>query len=231
MAVTISPAARNAVTWFLPSRATRIVHRPARQRRIRPQRSGPGCPRWPAAAPSARQGLPTCRTGRERRTPGGRGCRWQACWARCCSRPCRRRRRRATPRARLAGAGPGHAADARPAWPLGLAVAAVRKLREGYKVNGRVPAFVVFLLLESPGLVYAGILLGLIAGAYTLGVGTPGRGHAAVDHHGPGRRRPRPGLQHPAQRAQPADPPRPLPAAGRRCSAAAPWPGSANSTT
>src|SRR5579863_696057 len=54
---------------------------------------------------------------------------------------------------------------------VGLVLAAVRKLREGYKVNGRVPAFLVFLLLESPGLVYAGILLGLIAGAYTLGVG------------------------------------------------------------
>jgi tetratricopeptide (TPR) repeat protein len=51
---------------------------------------------------------------------------------------------------------------------LGLVVAAVRKLRQGYKVNGRVPAFLVFLLLESPTLVYAGILLGLIAGAYTL---------------------------------------------------------------
>jgi tetratricopeptide (TPR) repeat protein len=51
---------------------------------------------------------------------------------------------------------------------LGLGVAAVRKLREGYKVNGRVPAFVAFLFLESPTLVYAGILIGLIAGAYTL---------------------------------------------------------------
>jgi tetratricopeptide (TPR) repeat protein len=54
---------------------------------------------------------------------------------------------------------------------VGLVLAAVRKLRQGYQVNGRVPAFLVFLLLESPGLVYAGILLGLIAGAYTLGVG------------------------------------------------------------
>jgi tetratricopeptide (TPR) repeat protein len=54
---------------------------------------------------------------------------------------------------------------------VALVIAAVRKLREGYKLNGRVPAFVVFLLLESPGLVYAGILLGLIAGGYTLGVG------------------------------------------------------------
>jgi tetratricopeptide (TPR) repeat protein len=53
----------------------------------------------------------------------------------------------------------------------GLVLAAVRKLREGYKINGRIVAFVVFLLLESPGLVYTGILVGLIAGAYTLGVG------------------------------------------------------------
>src|SRR5271157_2166560 len=51
---------------------------------------------------------------------------------------------------------------------IGLALAAVGKLREGYRLNGRVPAFVVFLFLESPGLVYAGILIGLIAGASTL---------------------------------------------------------------
>jgi tetratricopeptide (TPR) repeat protein len=51
---------------------------------------------------------------------------------------------------------------------IGLSLAAVRKLREGYRLNGRVPAFVVFLFLESPGFVYAGILIGLIAGACTL---------------------------------------------------------------
>src|SRR5690348_11157588 len=56
----------------------------------------------------------------------------------------------------------------------GLAVAAVRKRREGYKVNGRVAAFIVFLLLESPGFVYAGLILGLLAGAYTVR-------HAAAD--------------------------------------------------
>jgi tetratricopeptide (TPR) repeat protein len=50
----------------------------------------------------------------------------------------------------------------------GLVLAAVKKRREGYRVNGRVPAFLVFLLLESSTLVYAGILLGLIAAAYTL---------------------------------------------------------------
>jgi tetratricopeptide (TPR) repeat protein len=51
---------------------------------------------------------------------------------------------------------------------VGLAVAAVRKVREGYKVSGRLPAFVVFLLLESPTLVYTGIIVGLIAGAYSV---------------------------------------------------------------
>jgi tetratricopeptide (TPR) repeat protein len=54
---------------------------------------------------------------------------------------------------------------------VALVLAAVRKLREGYKVHGRIPAFLVFLVLESPGFVYAGVLLGLIAGAYSLGVG------------------------------------------------------------
>jgi hypothetical protein len=51
---------------------------------------------------------------------------------------------------------------------VGLGIAAVRKLRQGYKVNGRLLAFLVFLLLESPTLVYTGIIVGLIAGAYTL---------------------------------------------------------------
>src|SRR5690242_20327717 len=45
---------------------------------------------------------------------------------------------------------------------LFLAVAGARKLRDGYRVTGRLPAFVLFLLLESPGLVYAGILLGTL---------------------------------------------------------------------
>src|SRR5438094_8818675 len=43
-----------------------------------------------------------------------------------------------------------------------LGIAAWRKLREGYRVTGRLPAFVLFLLLESPGMVYAGILLGTL---------------------------------------------------------------------
>ncbi len=51
---------------------------------------------------------------------------------------------------------------------LCLGVAAVRKLREGYRIRGRLPAFLLFLLLENPGLVYAGVLLGLGVGAFTL---------------------------------------------------------------
>jgi tetratricopeptide (TPR) repeat protein len=49
-----------------------------------------------------------------------------------------------------------------------LGIAGVRKLREGYKVRGRPAAFVLFLLLESPGLVYAGVLLGMLLGAFWL---------------------------------------------------------------
>ncbi len=51
---------------------------------------------------------------------------------------------------------------------LALAVAAARKLREGYRARGRPLVFVLFLLLESPGLVYAGILGGTLAGAWSL---------------------------------------------------------------
>jgi tetratricopeptide (TPR) repeat protein len=47
---------------------------------------------------------------------------------------------------------------------LALALAAVGKLRAGYEVKGRVLAFVLFLLLESSYLVYAGILLGMAVG-------------------------------------------------------------------
>src|SRR5207237_1159114 len=51
---------------------------------------------------------------------------------------------------------------------LFLGVAAFRKLREGYRVHGRLFAFLLFLLLEHPTLVYGGVLLGLAAGAFTL---------------------------------------------------------------
>ena len=51
---------------------------------------------------------------------------------------------------------------------VALTVAAVQTLREGFRVKGRLLAFLLFLLLESPGLVYAGIILGLLLGAYSI---------------------------------------------------------------
>jgi tetratricopeptide (TPR) repeat protein len=49
-----------------------------------------------------------------------------------------------------------------------LAIAGARKLHEGYRIKGRLAAFILFLLLESPTLVYAGILLGMVAGAFAV---------------------------------------------------------------
>ncbi len=51
---------------------------------------------------------------------------------------------------------------------LALALAALTKLREGYRVRGRLLVFLLFLLLESPTLVYAGILGGTLAGIYLI---------------------------------------------------------------
>jgi tetratricopeptide (TPR) repeat protein len=51
---------------------------------------------------------------------------------------------------------------------LALMVAGVAKLREGYRVRGRLIAFVLFLFLESPGLIYAGTILGLTLGAFAV---------------------------------------------------------------
>jgi tetratricopeptide (TPR) repeat protein len=48
---------------------------------------------------------------------------------------------------------------------IGLGVAAVRKFSQGYRVGGRPLAFVLFLLLESPYLIYAGVLAGTAVGA------------------------------------------------------------------
>src|SRR5438046_1008341 len=48
---------------------------------------------------------------------------------------------------------------------LFLSIAAWRKLREGYHVSGRWAAFILFLILESPALVYEGILIGSTLGA------------------------------------------------------------------
>lgn len=51
---------------------------------------------------------------------------------------------------------------------LCLSWAAQARLREGYQVRGRLPAFVLFLLLESPDLVYGGILMGLAVSAVLI---------------------------------------------------------------
>jgi tetratricopeptide (TPR) repeat protein len=47
---------------------------------------------------------------------------------------------------------------------LALVVAGLLKVREGYRVRGRLLIFTLFLLLESPTLVYAGILGGMLGG-------------------------------------------------------------------
>src|SRR5436305_1767012 len=49
---------------------------------------------------------------------------------------------------------------------LALLIAGAARLREGYEIKGRLLPFVLFLLLESPTLVYAGILFGTAAGAF-----------------------------------------------------------------
>jgi tetratricopeptide (TPR) repeat protein len=53
---------------------------------------------------------------------------------------------------------------------VALGAAAASKVRQGYQVKGRLPAFILFLLLESPTLVYAGIILGTAFGAAILGL-------------------------------------------------------------
>jgi tetratricopeptide (TPR) repeat protein len=47
---------------------------------------------------------------------------------------------------------------------IALAIAAVQKIREGYQAAAEVGWFILFLLLESSGWVYGGILLGLAVG-------------------------------------------------------------------
>jgi hypothetical protein len=47
---------------------------------------------------------------------------------------------------------------------LFLGVAAYRKIREGFRVSGRMLGFLIFLVLENPGMVYAGMLIGLSFG-------------------------------------------------------------------
>ncbi len=48
---------------------------------------------------------------------------------------------------------------------LCLGIAAGRKLAQGYRLRGRALAFLLFLLLESPSLVYTGVLAGTAIGA------------------------------------------------------------------
>jgi tetratricopeptide (TPR) repeat protein len=49
-----------------------------------------------------------------------------------------------------------------------LAVAGFNKLRAGYRIRGRLPAFVLYLLLEHTALVYTGVLLGMALGVYAV---------------------------------------------------------------
>lgn len=51
---------------------------------------------------------------------------------------------------------------------LCMLIAAVQKMREGYRSKGRPISFLLFLLLENPGLVYTGLVMGLAGGAYFL---------------------------------------------------------------
>ena len=55
---------------------------------------------------------------------------------------------------------------------VALALAAVAKLRQGFRVRGKPHLFLLFLLLESPWLVYVGVFVGLIAGVYWVHQGT-----------------------------------------------------------
>src|SRR5947209_12403924 len=47
---------------------------------------------------------------------------------------------------------------------LCLGIAGWRKHREGYRAHGRLLGFLLFLVLENPGLVYAGLVGGLAVG-------------------------------------------------------------------
>jgi tetratricopeptide (TPR) repeat protein len=48
---------------------------------------------------------------------------------------------------------------------IALGIAAGSRIRAGYQVKGKLAPFLLFLLLESPNLIYAGILLGMAGGA------------------------------------------------------------------
>ena len=58
-----------------------------------------------------------------------------------------------------------------------LGVAGYQKIRDGFRVQGRWGGFILFLLLENPGMVYAGILVGL-----TIGTTGTFRDHPLTEH-------------------------------------------------
>ncbi len=49
-----------------------------------------------------------------------------------------------------------------------VGIAGYQKIREGYRVRGRLIGFILFLILENPILVYTGLVLGLTLGAYSI---------------------------------------------------------------
>lgn len=55
-----------------------------------------------------------------------------------------------------------------------LGAAAALKLREGYRIRGRVLGFILFLLLDNPTLVYAGLIGGLAVAVVVTFGGRPG---------------------------------------------------------
>lgn len=63
---------------------------------------------------------------------------------------------------------------------LFLGVAAWRKQREGYRVRGHLLGFSLFLLLENPGTVYAGLLTGLTVGVWLTFRGRESVGYDAL---------------------------------------------------
>src|SRR4051812_25014668 len=73
-----------------------------------------------------------------------------------------------------------HAAGVVALWMLGgLAVALLaavgRRLAQGVRPAGRWGALLVLVVLESPTTIYAGLLLGLTAGAFAVSGWEPGR--------------------------------------------------------
>lgn len=51
---------------------------------------------------------------------------------------------------------------------VALIISAIDKMRKGYRVQGRPGAFTIFLLLESPILIYAGVIIGTLCGMYLI---------------------------------------------------------------